>query len=225
MSSKKVFYQMLAALLVVALSGSLQLAQAWQQQTNPPSGGETQATPAPTPAPATPVPGSGTESQPATPAPTQGTAPAQQPPAQQGGTPPQTGTTPAPSGTNVDPSQGPLEPAPTEAAPEALPSAESTGGAAPDRQPAADDTVVNQLPDKPAPQKPTEPVGAATAEKGRTAGGAASKPAGAAIAPAKQRQVRSFLIKLGAIAGVGLAVGTVYMLSRGTPSTPPGALR
>ena len=41
--------------------------------------------------------------------------------------------------------------------------------------------------------KEQAPVGAAAAEKGVTAGGAASKPAGNAIAPAKQRQVRSLL--------------------------------
>ncbi len=64
------------------------------------------------------------------------------------------------------------------------------------------------------------PVGAAAAEKGVTAGGAASKPAGNAIAPAKQRQVRSLLIKIGLIAAGGAALGAVYALSRGTSSTP-----
>jgi hypothetical protein len=44
-----------------------------------------------------------------------------------------------------------------------------------------------------------------------------------AIAPAKQHQVRSFLIKLGAIAGGAVAIGTVYALSRSSPSRPPGA--
>ena len=78
----------------------------------------------------------------------------------------------------------------------------------------------------PAPQMPTsEPVGTATAERTPTAGGAASEPAGTAIAPAKQRQVRSLLIKLGAVAGAGVALGTVMALSKGTPSTPPGASR
>ena len=74
-----------------------------------------------------------------------------------------------------------------------------------------------------APQKPAEPTGTAAAQKGRTAGGAASQPAGTAIAPAKQRQVRSLLIKLGLIAGAGIAFGTVYALSRQTSSVPPGA--
>ncbi len=69
----------------------------------------------------------------------------------------------------------------------------------------------------------TEPQGAATAEKVPAAGGAAAKPAGAAIAPAKQRQARSLLLKLGAVAAGAVAAGTIYGLSRGTPSTPPGA--
>ncbi len=69
------------------------------------------------------------------------------------------------------------------------------------------------------------PVGAAAAQKGETAGGAASKPAGTAIAPAKQRQVRSLLLKMGLIAAGGAAIGIVYALSRGTPSVPPGSGR
>ncbi|MGZ4832047.1 MAG: hypothetical protein ACXVZQ_03920 [Terriglobales bacterium] len=74
-------------------------------------------------------------------------------------------------------------------------------------------------------QNDQNPVGAAAAQKGVTAGGAASKPAGSALAPAKQRQVRSFLLKLGLVAAGGVAIGTVYALSRGTSSTPPGSGR
>jgi len=66
-----------------------------------------------------------------------------------------------------------------------------------------------------------KPVGTAAAPYEPTMGIAASRPAGAAIAPAKQHQVRSFLIKLGAIAAAGAAIGTVYALSKGTSSTPP----
>ncbi len=72
-------------------------------------------------------------------------------------------------------------------------------------------------------QKDKTPLGAAAAEAGVTAGGAASRPAGSAIAPAKQGQKRSLLIKLGLIAAGGAAVGAVYGLSRGTGSKPPGA--
>jgi hypothetical protein len=69
------------------------------------------------------------------------------------------------------------------------------------------------------------PLGTAAAEKGQTAGGGASRPAGMAIAPAKQKRSRSLLIKLGAIAAAGAAVGTVYALSRGTGSVPAGAVK
>ena len=76
---------------------------------------------------------------------------------------------------------------------------------------------------KPPSQPAQAPAGTGAAEAGPTAGGAGSKPAGMAIAPAKQHQVRSFLIKLGAIAGGAVAIGTVYALSRSSPSRPPGA--
>jgi hypothetical protein len=64
------------------------------------------------------------------------------------------------------------------------------------------------------------PLGTAAAEKGKTAGGAASRPAGVAIAPAKQKRSRSLLIKLGAVAAAAAALGTVYGLSRSTKGTP-----
>ena len=72
-------------------------------------------------------------------------------------------------------------------------------------------------------QQGKEPAGTAAAQAGKTRGGMASKPAGAAIAPAKQKRTRSLLIKLGLIAGAGVAVGSVYALSKGSPSRPPGA--
>jgi hypothetical protein len=105
----------------------------------------------------------------------------------------------------VNPSAGPLAPVPSN--PQELPNAPSS---TPPRQ-------------EPQPPSMQQPVGAAGAEVGPTAGGAASKPAGNAIAPAKQRQTRSFLIKLGAVAAAGVAIGTVVALSRGTGSNPPGA--
>jgi hypothetical protein len=75
-----------------------------------------------------------------------------------------------------------------------------------------------------APKVPTvEPSGTAAAQAGKVSGSAGSRPAGAAIAPAKQRQVRSLVIKLGAIAGAGIALGTVAALSKGSPAKPPGA--
>jgi hypothetical protein len=70
-----------------------------------------------------------------------------------------------------------------------------------------------------------QPLGTAAAEKGVTRGGAASRPAGTAIAPVKQKQVRSLLIKLGAVAAAGVALGAVYGLTKSSPSIPPGAVR
>jgi hypothetical protein len=66
-------------------------------------------------------------------------------------------------------------------------------------------------------------LGTAVGETGVTTGGPASRPAGSAIAPAKQRQTRSLLIKIGAAAAAAAAIGTVVALSKGSPSNPPGA--
>lgn len=74
-------------------------------------------------------------------------------------------------------------------------------------------------------QQPVSPdtLGTAAAQELRPSGNMASRPAGAAIAPSKQRQVRSFLIKLGAVAGAGIALGTVFALTHSSGSVPPGA--
>jgi hypothetical protein len=73
------------------------------------------------------------------------------------------------------------------------------------------------------PAQRTEPIGTAAAGIENTAGIAASKPAGVALAPPKQRRVRVLVIKLGAIAAAGAALGTVLALSKASPSKPPGA--
>ena len=119
-----------------------------------------------------------------------------------------------PSGTSVNPSQPPLQPVTT------YPDA---SGAQQEQQSPNAAPTQSSVPDGPQPKKPTEPVGAATAESVPTAGGAAAKPAGVAIAPAKQHQTRSLLFKVGAVIAAGAALGTVYALSKGSPSTPPGA--
>lgn len=120
-----------------------------------------------------------------------------------------------PSGTTVDPSKGPLTPIPTET----LPNAPSTERPLPNS-----DVTPNPQNATPPPQTKAEPqqepLGAATAEGVPTVGGGASRPAGAAIAPAKQSQKRSLLIKLGVIAAAGVAAGTVYGLSKGTSAKP-----
>ncbi len=72
-------------------------------------------------------------------------------------------------------------------------------------------------------QQPHKPVGTAAAGTLPATGIAASQPAGVAIAPAKQRRVRTILIRTGAILGAGVAVGSVVALTKATPSKPPGA--
>jgi len=72
-------------------------------------------------------------------------------------------------------------------------------------------------------QQAQEPVGTAAAGSVETTGVAASKPAGAAIAPAKQRRTRSLLIKVSALVGATVAIGTVAALANSSPSRPPGA--
>lgn len=69
-------------------------------------------------------------------------------------------------------------------------------------------------------QKPSKPLGTAVAPHENTVGVAASRPAGAAIAPAKQRRVRSLLIKVGVLVGAAVAVGTVIGLSKASSSRP-----
>jgi hypothetical protein len=116
------------------------------------------------------------------------------------------------NGTTIDPSQGPLQPVPSQSQPDQNPS--------PNIQSPSEALPATPPPQPKAEQQMQEPLGAATAEGVPTVGGAASRPAGAAIAPAKQNQRRSLLIKLGLIAAVGVAGGTVYALSKGTSSKP-----
>jgi len=63
-----------------------------------------------------------------------------------------------------------------------------------------------------------KPVGTAAAPYEKITGVTASRPAGAVIAPAKQRRVRSILIRVGVVVGAAVAVGTVVALSHGSPS-------
>lgn len=65
-----------------------------------------------------------------------------------------------------------------------------------------------------------KPVGSAAAPYEKTTGVAASRPAGAVIAPAKQRRARSILIRVGIVVGAAVAVGTVVALSHGSSSRP-----
>lgn len=72
-------------------------------------------------------------------------------------------------------------------------------------------------------QKLQRPVGTAAAEAAKVKGVTAAQPAGVAMAPAKQRRVRTIVIKVGAIVAASAAIGTVIALTEATPSRPPGA--
>lgn len=72
-------------------------------------------------------------------------------------------------------------------------------------------------------EKLQRPVGTAAAEAPNVSGITAAQPAGVAIAPAKQRHVRTIVLKVGAVLAAGAAVGTVVALTAATPSKPPGA--
>ena len=124
-------------------------------------------------------------------------------------------------GTRVNPSEPPLQPVTTY--PDATTQQQEQTPTTTTTQPATTPATTTTVPEAPTPKQSQEPVGAAAAQKVPTTGGAASKPAGAAIAPAKQHQTRSLLIKIGAIAAAGIAAGSIYALSKGTSSTPPGA--
>ena len=205
--------RLLIAVLTFVLCGGPQSVSAQQQETPTPAASpDTQTSPAgqqENPAPAATATEQSTDE---TAAPTDQQQEATQVPAPS----PQTADPNAPArpGTLMDPAAGPLQPVPSTT----LPNAPSATQQDQTEQPTA--PPVSSAPPRP---KDRDPLGTATAEGGRTVGGAASRPAGTAIAPAKQRQTRSFLIKLGAIAGAGIAIGTVYALSRGTSSTPPNA--
>ena len=96
------------------------------------------------------------------------------------------------------------------------------GGPQSDSQPASQ----RQSPDKDNDKKDEKlqrPVGTAAAEAPKVSGVTAAQPAGAAIAPAKQRRVRTVVLRVGAILAAGAAVGTVVALTAATPSKPPGA--
>ena len=67
------------------------------------------------------------------------------------------------------------------------------------------------------------PSGTAGAKAADVQGAPAAQPTGAAVAPARQRRHRSLLIKVGLLAGAGIAVGSAVALSERSPSRPPGA--
>jgi|ERR1700722_4556064 len=72
-------------------------------------------------------------------------------------------------------------------------------------------------------QQEPAPSGTAGAKAANVKGAPVAQPAGAAVAPARQHGHRSLLIKLGLLAGAGIAVGTVVALSAKSQPRPPGA--
>jgi hypothetical protein len=127
-----------------------------------------------------------------------------------------------PGSPRPDPAQAPLSPVPSTRSVDnnsIPPDAPSEVQRSQQTQPA----TTNMTTQAPEPQRPAIPLGTATAQQGVTRGGAASKPAGEAIAPAKQKQVHSLLIRVALVAAGAAAVGTVVGLTRGTSSVPPGA--
>ena len=190
MSSPRWFSQIMMVAVAFALCGGPELLQAQIAQPSPTTTQQQQD--ATSPAPAT--------SEQADPKPTAQQSSAQQ--GQQTASQPDQNVGTTPQSATPNPSQGPLQPAET--------NEQNTTQSAP------------QPSQKPAEQQQSEqaPAGAAAAAGIKTAGGAASRPAGTAIAPAKQHQTRSLLIKIGAIAAGAAALGAVYGLSRSSPSTP-----
>jgi hypothetical protein len=95
----------------------------------------------------------------------------------------------------------------------------------PTNQTAADQSQSGQLansqstPDQPQ-NGATKPVGTAAAPLDKGTGVAATRPAGAVIAPAKQRRARSILIRVGIVVGAAVAVGVVVGLSKASSSRP-----
>ena len=134
---------------------------------------------------------------------------------------------PAQSANSKQPSQLPDSPSATRANLQLL--AQQQAPAAPQQNaPVSNEsqTRPNQAPPLPSAQQqpaPQRPVGTAAAEPTHAAGVAASQPAGVAIAPAKQRRVRTIVIRTAAIIGAAAAVGTVVALTEATGSKPPGA--
>jgi cytoskeletal protein RodZ len=90
-------------------------------------------------------------------------------------------------------------------------------------QPQNYQSAAQQSPPAMPPPTPKEPLGAAAAETVPTMGIAASRPAGAALAPAKQRRVRTILIRMGVVVGAAAALGVTMALTEASPSKPPGA--
>jgi hypothetical protein len=111
----------------------------------------------------------------------------------------------------------------------ASPQQSSDPNAAAQQQP--DPQQTSSLPDAPqaqtqtpaAQQQAPAPSGSAGAKAATVKGAPVAQPTGAAIAPARQRGHHSLLVKVGLLAGAGIAVGAAVALAERSPSRPPGA--
>ena len=101
------------------------------------------------------------------------------------------------------------------------PQQQSSGSASSTSQP--ENQTAPQSSEQPKEEKLQRPIGTAAAPAPGVSGITAAQPAGVAIAPAKQRRVRTIVIRVGAILGASAALGTVIALTAATPSKPPGA--
>jgi hypothetical protein len=122
----------------------------------------------------------------------------------------------------ADPQVAPIAPAVQNQQPPAQPN-ESQPPADAQPQEQQKEIPPAEQPRAPQPQGTQQPLGTAAAESIATSGVAASRPSGEAVAPAKPRRTRTILIGVAALLGAGVAIGTVYALSSGSPSVPPGA--
>ncbi len=85
------------------------------------------------------------------------------------------------------------------------------------------DAPQSQTAQNPPAQEPAQvPAGAAGAKAANAKGAPVAQPAGAAVAPVKQHNRRSLLIKVGLVAGAAIAIGVAVGLSEKSPSRPPG---
>lgn len=108
-------------------------------------------------------------------------------------------------------------------APEIASLPDSPAPIAPQTAPANQQQNSPQTAPQTAPQQqntPAQPLGTAAAPSEPANGVAASRPAGAAIAPARQKRSRTFAIRIALIVGAAVAIGTVVALSSASPSRP-----
>lgn len=133
---------------------------------------------------------------------------------------------PAPPPANAPAAQR-AQPQTTEVASSSLLPADPSAGSTPDApqpQNAPPTPQQNNAQPQSSPQQqqpgPQQPLGTAAAPYEQPNGITASRPAGAAIAPAKQRRTRTLFIRVGVLVAAAVAVGTVVALSSSSPSTP-----